>query len=102
LIAAVQRCGERELGVPIEQPECVLPTFRYRAVATDGTVENEICPVFCATTESPIRPAADEVMDWRWVAWADLRTAAALAWPISPWAAAQIPLLEAAAGLGPQ
>jgi isopentenyl-diphosphate delta-isomerase len=41
-------------------------------------------------------PAADEVMDWRWIPWTQLRVAAALPWSISPWACQQIPLLDAA------
>lgn len=93
---AVQRRAQQELGLSIGSPTCVLPTFRYRAVAADGTVENEICPVFCTHAEGPVQTAPDEVMDWKWVRWQDLRSAAALAWPISPWAADQIPLLEAA------
>jgi isopentenyl-diphosphate delta-isomerase len=34
-------------------------------------------------------------MDYQWVTWFELRSAAELAWSISPWAAEQIPLLEA-------
>lgn len=76
----------------------MLPDFRYRAVAADGTVENEICPVFWARVEGPIAPVADETMDHRWVDWDELTAAAALPWAISPWAVEQVPLL-AAAGL---
>ncbi|MCV7286437.1 isopentenyl-diphosphate Delta-isomerase [Mycolicibacterium wolinskyi] len=93
---AVARRARQELGVAIDSPTCVLPDFRYRAVAPDGTVENEICPVFWARVDGTVAPAADETMDMRWVSWQDLRTAAALAWAISPWAAEQVPLLERA------
>ena len=34
-------------------------------------------------------------MDYTWVSWAELRSAAGLPWAISPWAAEQIPLLDA-------
>jgi isopentenyl-diphosphate delta-isomerase len=34
-------------------------------------------------------------MDYTWVSWSELRSAAGLPWAISPWAAEQIPLLEA-------
>ncbi|MGZ5396892.1 MAG: isopentenyl-diphosphate Delta-isomerase, partial [Mycobacterium sp.] len=39
-------------------------------------------------------PSPDEVMDYTWVSWSELRSAAGLPWAISPWAAEQIPLLE--------
>ena len=94
--AAVIRRAEQELGVVVDDPVCVLPDFRYRAVAADGTVENEICPVFFARTANPILPVASETMDFRWADWDELRTAAGLPWAISPWAATQIRLLEAA------
>jgi isopentenyl-diphosphate delta-isomerase len=92
---AVHRRAQQELGVSISSVECVLPDFRYRAVAADGTVENEICPVFRAHADGPVRPAPDEVMEHCWVSWDDLRSAAGLPWAISPWAVQQIPLLEA-------
>ena len=93
---AVRRRGREELGIVIDQPVCVLPDFRYRAVAADGTVENELCPVFLARAEPLLAASAEEIMDSRWVSWADLHAAAALSWAISPWAVEQIPLLEAA------
>lgn len=94
--AAVRRRAADELGVRIENPVCVLPDFRYRAVAADGTVENEVCPVFWAMTDEPIRPVATETMEYRWVSWNELAAAARLPWAISPWAVTQVPLLEAA------
>ena len=95
VVDAVRRRAHRELGVEIDETMCVLPDFRYHATAADGTVENEICPVFCARTDSTPAPAPDEVMDTRWVTWQELRAAARLPWSISPWAVEQIPLLEA-------
>ena len=96
VITAVRRRVTYELGLHITPPRCLLPQFRYRATAADGTVENEICPVFCARAPGPVRARATEVMDWRWVAWPEFLAAADLAWPISPWAAEQAPLLAAA------
>lgn len=92
---AVRRRARQELGLSLSSLVCVLPDFRYRAVAADGTVENEICPVFYARTDGPVRPAPAEVMDHRWVPWQQLRSAVELPWAISPWAVEQIPLLEA-------
>ena len=91
---AVRRRGREELGIELDRLVCVLPRFRYHAVAADGTVENEWCPVFCARALQSVEAAADEVMDSRWVTWQELRTAAQLPWAISPWAVEQIPLLE--------
>lgn len=93
---AVRRRARQELGTTIDSPVCILPDFRYRAVAADGTVENEICPVFCARSQSAMDVSPDEIMDLRWVTWNELRSAAELPWSISPWAAEQIPLLDAA------
>lgn len=91
---AVRRRAAQELGVSINSLVCVLPDFRYRAVAADGTVENEICPVFFARCDDRLRPDPDEVMEWMWVSWRQLRSAVGLPWSISPWAMDQIPLLD--------
>ena len=96
LVEAMHRRARQELGVTLEAVECVLPEFRYRAVAPDGTVENEVCPVFCARTDAAVDAAPGEIMDFIWVPWSELRAAAGLSWAISPWAAEQIPLLDAA------
>jgi isopentenyl-diphosphate delta-isomerase len=95
ILEAVRRRAREELGVAVDEPVCVLPDFRYQAVAADGTVENEICPVFYARTGAEVIAAPTEVMETRWVSWQELRSAAQLPWTISPWAVTQIPLLEA-------
>lgn len=93
---AVRRRAHQELGVAIDALTCVLPDFRYRAVAADGTVENEVCPVFYARTDAQVEVSPVEIMDYKWVSWRELHAAAQLSWSISPWAVSQIPLLEAA------
>jgi isopentenyl-diphosphate delta-isomerase len=92
--AAVRRRARQELGVGIDSSTCVLPNFRYRVISADGTVENEVCPVFFAHTSQQIHADPAEVMEWMWVSWAQLRSAVALPWSISPWALQQIPLLD--------
>lgn len=88
---AVHRRVRQELGIDLEAVECVLPDFRYRATAADGTVENEICPVFTARTADVPLPDAGEVAEWRWVDWSDYRTlASATPWAVSPWSAEQV------------
>ncbi len=91
--AVHRRVGE-ELGVGIVELTCVLPDFRYYAVASDGVAENELCPVYCGRIDGPVRADPEEVMDYQWVPWEQACTAARLGWAISPWAAEQIPLLD--------
>jgi isopentenyl-diphosphate Delta-isomerase len=93
---AVHRRARQELGLTIGSLTCVLSDYRYRAIAADGTVENELCPVYRAVAIGAVSPAPEEVMDHAWVSWGAARSAAELRWAISPWAAEQIPLLEAA------
>ena len=99
IVDAVHRRARYELNLHIDAVVCALPEYRYRAVAADGTVENELCPVFCARAAGRVEPRPDEVMDHAWVSAADLGAAAELSWAISPWAAEQIPMLKAAAHL---
>lgn len=93
--AAARRLRE-ELGVQMVRSEIALPDFRYRAVASDGVVENEICPVLVASVHGSPQPHPAEVLEYRWAPWPDVVALAAVApWAISPWAALQIPLLAA-------
>ena len=56
----------------------VLPRFRYRAVMADGTVENEMCPVFVAwTADQPDVDAAEVAA----TTWSPGRSSAAESWP---------------------
>ncbi|MDQ4009825.1 MAG: isopentenyl-diphosphate Delta-isomerase [Actinomycetota bacterium] len=93
--AAARRLRE-ELGVQLVRSEMALPEFRYRAVASDGVVENEICPVLVGSIEGQLQPDPAEVLEHRWARWPDVVALATVApWAISPWAALQIPLLAA-------
>lgn len=88
---AVARRALDELGLTLKGLQQVLPEFRYRAVDASGRVENELCPVWFATTDDEPRPDPDEVMDVRWVASTDLgRAVAAAPWAFSPWLVAQL------------
>jgi isopentenyl-diphosphate delta-isomerase len=93
---AVMRRGRQELGVDIAELHCVLPEFRYRAVAPDGVVENEVCPVFVGRVVGTLDADPNEIMDSAWVPWDEVCAAAQSGWAISPWAVEQIPLLEGA------
>lgn len=70
----VRRRVGQELGLRLDQVRLVLPAFRYRAVMADGVVENEMCPVFVATTSSQVRPDPEEVEAHEWVDWHEFRT----------------------------
>ncbi|MGH3897146.1 MAG: isopentenyl-diphosphate Delta-isomerase [Pseudonocardiaceae bacterium] len=93
--AAVRRLRE-ELGVSMVRSAMALPDFRYRAVAPEGVVENEFCPVLVGSVDGPPQPNLDEVLEHHWAAWSDvIALVAAAPWAISPWSALQIPLLAA-------
>ncbi|MCY9787217.1 isopentenyl-diphosphate Delta-isomerase [Nocardiopsis sp. EMB25] len=94
---AVRRRVGQELGLELAEVRPALPEFRYRAVSAEGIVENEFCPVFWARAEGEPSPDPDEVTEYAWVEWPDLvELAARSPWAISPWAAEQIPALDAA------
>jgi isopentenyl-diphosphate Delta-isomerase len=92
-VAAARRLHE-ELGLTLTRSELVLPEFSYRAVAPEGIVENEFCPVLVAHAQGVPKPDPTEVLDHRWSPWPHIITVAAnTPWLISPWSALQIPLL---------
>ncbi|GAA1572572.1 isopentenyl-diphosphate Delta-isomerase [Actinomadura kijaniata] len=67
---AVARRLRDELGVMVDTVTPVLPGFRYRATAADGTVEHERCPVVRATTsQTSLALDPDEVEEARWWTW---------------------------------
>jgi isopentenyl-diphosphate Delta-isomerase len=91
---AVRRRGRAELGVQLVDVRLLLPGFRYRAVMPDGTVENEMCPVFSARADGAVHPAPDEVDDIEWVDWPDFRRSALDGTrELSPWCVDQVRLL---------
>ncbi|WP_369070269.1 isopentenyl-diphosphate Delta-isomerase [Kineococcus terrestris] len=95
--AVLRRAGD-ELGADVTAVAAALPDFRYRAVMADGTVENEVCPVFTASLAdpgAPLAPSPLEVGDWRWVDVAELRAQVARdPRPFSPWMLLQLPQLR--------
>ena len=72
LVGAVRRRVHQELGLQIDELRLLLPRFRYRAVM-DDVVENELCPVFVATTSDVVRPDPEEVAQTRWEPWVEFR-----------------------------
>jgi len=99
-VAVGRRLGQ-ELGVLARDVQLVLPAFSYRAEMSNGTVENELCPVYTAVVDHPdlaLDPAEVHTADW--VSWPTF-VAEVLAAPdtVSPWCALQVAELNA---LGPQ
>ena len=91
---AVRRRVLDEVGVRAEDVTLMLPAFRYRAVMPNGVVENEMCPVFVATTGDALAPDPAEVEDATWVDWADFRAGVLDgSRTISPWCREQVALL---------
>jgi isopentenyl-diphosphate delta-isomerase len=65
---AVRRRLQDELGMQVDRLALMLPDFRYRA-ELNGIVENEICPVYAATSDDPPRLNPAEVEACAWLAW---------------------------------
>lgn len=96
---AVRRRVGEELGLELAELTCVVPDFAYTATDASGVMENEICPVFRATTLHPGTdplPNPTEVMDWKWGAWDDVvRAVGATPFIFSPWSVLQVDRLAA-------
>lgn len=95
LVAAVRRRADHELGIDLGDVELALPLFRYRATDANGVVENEVCPVYVATTNDEVDPNPREVAEHAWVEPHDLvRAVEAAPWAFSPWLVLQARQLE--------
>jgi isopentenyl-diphosphate delta-isomerase len=97
MTVAVLRRLAHELAIIPARLDLILPTFRYRATAPDGTVENELCPVYRAVTENHVQVSVHppEVDDAWWVPWAEFAARGDGADPLSVWAAQQVEQLSA-------
>ena len=96
---AVRRRLRQELGVVPTELDLILPAFRYRATAADGTVENELCPVYRAlTTDTRMTADPSEVDEAWWVPWTAFAVQVNRTDPLSSWGAQQVEQLNA---LGP-
>ncbi|WP_232666907.1 isopentenyl-diphosphate Delta-isomerase [Pseudonocardia sp. TRM90224] len=96
MLTAIRRRLEDELGVEPLSVRLVLPRFRYRATMADGTVENELCPVFVARVAGEPDPRPDEVEAARWYPWGDfVADVSERRVDVSPWAQLQVAELSA-------
>ncbi|MGQ0776448.1 MAG: isopentenyl-diphosphate Delta-isomerase [Pseudonocardiales bacterium] len=97
--AAAARRLREELGLRLVRSAVALPDFRYRAVAPDGVVENEFCPVLVGAVDGQPEPDPAEVLEYRWVPWSEVVALVSIApWALSPWSALQIPQLNQLGG----
>ena len=89
---SVRRRLSDELGLrQVGELDLVLPRFRYRAVMPDGTVENEMCPVFRALVHAEPSPNADEVAEAAWLPWQEFAdTVLSGERTVSPWCVLQV------------
>jgi isopentenyl-diphosphate delta-isomerase len=91
---AVRRRVLHEVGLRAQEVRLMLPGFRYRAVMPNGVVENEMCPVFVASSSDDLALNPDEVDDASWVDWARFRAGVLDgSREISPWCHQQVELL---------
>lgn len=93
---AVQRHMSHEIGATPRALRLALADFTYRAEASNGVVEHELCPVFVAEIDDvPIELNPSEADDAEWVTWPDLvRRADQQPQSLSPWCVAQIARLR--------
>ena len=83
---AIRRRAHEELRLSIDTITEALPDFRYHAIDASGIVENEVCPVFVATTSHDPDPTSSEVCEWKWANPSALRiSVAATPFVFSPW-----------------
>ena len=88
---AVRRRAAQELGLEVEDVRLVLPAFRYRATMSSGVVENEMCPVFVATTRGAVAADPEEVESFDWVDWPSFRASVLDgSRQVSPWCVEQV------------
>lgn len=91
---AVHRRAGQELGLRLGHLQLTLPSFRYEATMENGVRENELCPVFSATTEAVVRPDPSEVDAVEWIPWTRFRDGVRDgARQVSPWSVRQVTAL---------
>ncbi|HVL52556.1 MAG TPA: isopentenyl-diphosphate Delta-isomerase [Actinomycetota bacterium] len=99
---AIRRRLDYELGMSATDLRVALPSYRYRAPAFGGVVENEFCPVYLARADTDPKPNPEEVAAFEWVGWerflraADADDAGTYSW----WCKDQLAQLRTCAALG--
>lgn len=92
---AVRRRLQEELGLVPTSIRLVLPDFSYVAVAPEGVVENEFCPVYICRVDAEPVLVPTEVIEYQWVPWRDFQSLSQSSpWVLSPWAVEQTALMR--------
>jgi len=94
---AIQRRARFELGLEnVEAIKVVNDDYQYRTPLSNGIRENEYCPVYIGRINDDPVVNSDEVGDWKWIIWKELKEAIAKdGEQYSYWLQQQIPLVEA-------
>ena len=92
--AVARRVGQ-ELGITLHDLRLVLPAFRYTALMDNGVLENEMCPVFTATSADEVRADPAEVEEHRWEPWSEFRESVLAGRDVSSWCREQVAQLPA-------
>jgi isopentenyl-diphosphate delta-isomerase len=88
---AVARRLQYELALSVSGLALLLPNFRYRAVSSEGIVENEVCPVYFGRIPDDPTPRPSEVQAWSWVDVHELVEGVRLVpFAFSPWLSLQL------------
>lgn len=66
--AAARRRLQQELGITVSDVKEVAP-YRYTFTDKNGIVENEICPILVAYSDTTPTPDPEEVEEWKWIGW---------------------------------
>lgn len=69
MMDSIKRRLDYELGMTATDFRLVLPDYKYKTPPYKGIVEHEFCPVYVARATSNPRPNADEVEEFKWLAW---------------------------------
>ncbi|UQX86852.1 isopentenyl-diphosphate Delta-isomerase [Jatrophihabitans telluris] len=93
---AVSRRLRYELGIVAATIDLLVPAFRYRATMPDGTVENELCPIYRATVaDEAVVANPDEVAEAWWTPWLAVASeSGAESDRLSPWSLLQLEALR--------
>lgn len=70
-----KRAGQRRLReeMGFSCPLKIVGKFQYRAVFKKVGSENEVLTILAGKYDGKVKPAAEEVVDWRWIEIADLK-----------------------------